>query len=241
MSRWRWWRQGLGRGLSKRMQADRVTEQTMFLCILAKSAGKKLSTRFLPRWWTVSSLPLTVHTSLASCCAKKFLCSVLIYSNRYYKWGYVYDVLYIYIYIQGLWFVVMRMSHVTWPFEMCSVNYLLYEKIIFIWKLHEIKIYVAQMFFFSCEWKVFVSSIDMRLRKVDGCWRTNNVIVWNCSLNYLLFKKILIYLLLNFIIYVRKALYFLFDSFACYKIYEIQVKIFFKQVIFSIYKLCYKE
>lgn len=155
--------------------------------------------------------------------------------------GDMFMMFYIYIYIQGLWFVVMRMSHVTWPFEMCSVNYLLYEKIIFIWKLHEIKIYVAQMFFFSCEWKVFVSSIDMRLRKVDGCWRTNNVIVWNCSLNYLLFKKVLIYLLLNFIIYVRKALYFLFDSFACYKIYEIQVKIFFKQVIFSIYKLCYKE
>lgn len=45
-----------------------------------------------------------------------------------------------YIYIQRLWFVVMRMSHVTWPFEMCSVSYLLYEKIIFIRKLHEIKI-----------------------------------------------------------------------------------------------------
>lgn len=45
-----------------------------------------------------------------------------------------------YIYIQGLWFVVMRMSHVTWSFEMCSVSYLLYEKIIFIRKLHEMKI-----------------------------------------------------------------------------------------------------
>lgn len=35
---------GAGRELSKRMQADRVTEQTMLVCISTKSAGKKLST-----------------------------------------------------------------------------------------------------------------------------------------------------------------------------------------------------
>lgn len=35
---------GAGRELSKRMQADRVTEQTTLVCISTKSADKKLST-----------------------------------------------------------------------------------------------------------------------------------------------------------------------------------------------------
>ena len=35
---------GAGRELSKRMQADRVTEQTTLVCISTKSVGKELST-----------------------------------------------------------------------------------------------------------------------------------------------------------------------------------------------------
>lgn len=55
---------------------------------------------------------------------------------------------------------------------MCSMSYLLYEKMVFIRKLHEIKI-CRDMWhkcsLFLMNENLFVNGIDMQLRKVDGC------------------------------------------------------------------------